>query len=174
MDVGPNTMVTMDYKVSKENGEVLESSETTGPIDIVYGVGSIVPGLEKEMLGMKIGDKKNVTVPPAEAYGERSDEAVGNVPRENFPEDRELEVGMMFNLRKEDGTIMFATIMEVLDNELKMDFNHPLAGETLKFDIEIKEVKDAPPVGEGCGCGCSCGGDSGPPEGGCTPGDCCS
>jgi FKBP-type peptidyl-prolyl cis-trans isomerase 2 len=173
MDIGSNTMVTMDYKVSKEDGEILESSEKTGPIDIVYGVGSIVPGLEREMIGMKIGDKKNVTVSPAEAYGERSDEAVGNVPRDSFPKEPALEVGMMFNMRKQDGQILFATIMEIMEEELKMDFNHPLAGETLKFDIEIKDVKEAPEADE-CGCGCSCGGDSGPPEGGCTPGDCCS
>ncbi len=172
MDIGPNKMVTMDYKVSKEDGEVLESSEKTGPIDIIYGTGSIVPGLEKEMLGMKVGDQKNVTVLPADAYGEKSGDAVGVVPRDSFPETQELETGMMFNMRKQDGSIMFATILEIMENELKMDFNHPLAGETLKFDINIKDVKDAP--ADSCGGGCSCGGDSGPPAGGCTPGDCCS
>lgn len=174
MIVEPNCRVVMNYKVSREDGETLESSEQAGPIEVVHGVGQIVPGLDKALAGMSPGEEKQVVVAPGEAYGERDEEAVLNVPKSSFPDDKPLEVGMLFHMMDPSGGgVRFATVKELMGEEVKVDFNHPLAGETLHFDIKIEDVLEPDPNAGGCGCGC---GSSAPADdcgGGCGPGGSC-
>ncbi len=168
MIIEENCRVMMHYTVSLPEGDVLESSEGEAPLEVVYGSGGIIPGLERELGGMAPGDEKQVVVEPGDAYGERNDEAVVTVPRDSFPQDQPLEPGMMFHMRRQDGTIQYATILEDLGEELKMDFNHPLAGKTLHFKVKIVDVLEP-----SAGCGCGCGGGAGHGHGGHGHGDGC-
>jgi FKBP-type peptidyl-prolyl cis-trans isomerase 2 len=173
MMIEPFCRVRMNYKLSLADGEVIEDSAESGPIELVYGQGSVIPGLERALEGMQPGEAKQVVIAPEDGYGERDDEAVIMVPRDNFPQDQKLEPGMVFSLRRQDGHVIYARLLEIHDQELKMDFNHPLAGQTLTFDIKIEDVLEPDPNAASCSCGCGgpeheddCGPDCGPGCGG--------
>lgn len=136
-------VVTFHYRLSKEDGEVLESSFDETPLLYLQGAGQIVPGLEKAMEGKKKGDKFQAQVSPEEGYGVRSELAPMPVERSAFPEDAELEVGMDFMAEMPDGNFMPLWISEVQGDTVMVDSNHPLAGETLIFDIEVIDIRDA-------------------------------
>jgi FKBP-type peptidyl-prolyl cis-trans isomerase 2 len=173
MNVEMYSRVKMHYKVSLADGEVIEDSAAGGPIEVVYGSGGIIPGLEQALMGMAPGEEKQVVVAPADGYGERDDEAVVNVPRGQFPPGQKLEPGMVFSIRTQDGHMLHATMLEAGLEEVKMDFNHPLAGKELHFDIKVLDVSEPDPnAANECSCGCShsheddCGSDCGPGCGG--------
>ena len=134
-------VVSFRYKLTNDAGEELDASGTE-PLPYLHGAGNIVPGLEKEMTGKSVGASFAVTVPPEEGYGVRQGEPVP-VERSAFPSDVELQVGLPFTVENQRGEYMTLWVTAVEDDKVMMDQNHPLAGETLHFDIEIVDVREA-------------------------------
>lgn len=134
--------VKFDYTL-KVDGQVVDTSEKEGrqPMEYTHGEPRIIPGLEKELKGMKAGDTKRVIVEPAEAYGELDQKGFKIVPLDQFPPDFKAEVGRVIAVKTEEGRDIASTIWEVRENELVLNFNHPLAGKTLNFDIKIVSVE---------------------------------
>lgn len=144
-----NLVVTMDYEL-RIDGEVADTSEDGDPIVFLQGAGQIISGLEKAIYGLKAGDKKVITVQPQDGYGEIDPDSIVDVPRDEFPADFPLEVGVEITVDtdSEDEDVeeeMEATIVAVKDDAVTLDFNHPLAGKVLEFSIEILEVREATP-----------------------------
>ncbi|MBF0147589.1 MAG: peptidylprolyl isomerase [Magnetococcales bacterium] len=134
-------IIAMHYTGTLEDGQVFDSSIARDePIRFTVGDAELIPGLEKELLGMAVGEAKRVHVGMMEAYGEWMEELVRDFPRELFPEGMELETGLRFSLSQEEGREMFATITEINGDVITLDANHPLAGENLIFDVEILEI----------------------------------
>ena len=127
-----------DYTLTVD-GKVADTSAGRGPLEYTHGAGMIIPGLEKELLGMKVGDKKTVTVKPEEGYGLVLQEAIKRVPKEAISNANELKVGDMVGASN-GGHTFRAVVKEIGEKESTLDFNHPLAGKELVFDVEIKEI----------------------------------
>lgn len=155
--VADGKIVSIHYVLTSDEGEVLDKSGAT-PLPYLHGAGNIVPGLERGLSGHGIGDQVKVDVPPQEAYGHHDPEGIQQVPRAAFPEDIELQAGMQFEAHNEAGEAMPIWISEVAGETIMVDFNHPLAGETLHFDVTIADIRDATaeerehghPHGPGC------------------------
>ncbi len=128
-----------DYTLTVD-GKVADTSAGRGPLEYTHGAGMIIPGLEKELAGMKVGDKKTVTVKPEEGYGPVREDAIKRVPKEAISNAGDLKVGDMVGASNGEHTFR-AIVKEIGDKEITLDFNHPLAGKELVFDVEIKEVK---------------------------------
>ncbi len=144
LKIKEGVVVTLDYILRLDDGEIIDSSESDEPLEYLHGYGQIIPGLEKALVGLTVGDSKKVVVPPAEAYGEVDLDAFEIVPRSMFPDDFELEEGLSLSLRDaETNELMDASIAEIRENEVMLDFNHPLAGETLYFEISIPALRSA-------------------------------
>jgi len=159
LDIADGRIVCLDYTLRLEDDEVVDASEDREPIEFVQGQRQIVPGLEDALYGMEVGDEKSVVVEPAEGYGERNPEASQDVPRDAFQEDVELEAGMPIQVSDGSGRTATAFVAEVGDDSVKLDFNHPLAGETLHFEVEVVDVREASAADLMGGCG-TCGGCS--------------
>jgi FKBP-type peptidyl-prolyl cis-trans isomerase SlyD len=134
-------VVSMEYTLWVD-GEVLDSSEGQSSLQFLAGYGNIVPGLESEMMGMKVGDEKEVTVDPENGYGEFDDEAFLEVPRKEFPEDMELEEGLELSVSDDEGNARYAIIDSVDTDTVRLDFNHPLAGAELKFKVKVVALRE--------------------------------
>ncbi|MFL0798409.1 MAG: peptidylprolyl isomerase [Cellvibrionaceae bacterium] len=146
MTIADKKVVTMQYTVKNSQGEVLDSSEQAGsPLVYLHGAQNVVPGLEAALNGKQAGDKMEVTLEPAEAYGERMDELIQEVPRSAFEgiAEKELTIGMRFNATTDSGHPLPVVIVEVSEENVTVDGNHPLAGVALSFDVEIEDVRDA-------------------------------
>ena len=143
MQIANDKVVAIHYTLTNTAGETLDSSVERGePLAYLHGHGNIIPGLENALLGKAAGDKLNVEVAPGEGYGERHDQLIQQVPRSAFEGVDHLEPGMQFQAETGMGVRLF-TITDVGDDEVTIDGNHPLAGETLHFAVEITEVRDA-------------------------------
>lgn len=140
--VADDVIVSIDYSLSVEN-EVVDSTEGDEPLQFLQGHQNIIPGLEKALAGMKVGEEKQVVVNPEEAYGEIDPENVVEVPRDEFPSEIPLEPGIELEVKNADGEELSATILEVNKTSVKLDFNHPLAGKQLTFDVKIVDLRDA-------------------------------
>jgi FKBP-type peptidyl-prolyl cis-trans isomerase SlyD len=138
--VDDGVVVSMEYKLTVD-GEVLDSSDDAGPLQFLAGYGNIIPGLEKEMMGMKIGDSKEVTVQPEDGYGEFDDEAFMEVPRTEFPADLKIEEGAELHVTDEEGQHQAAYVTSFDDKTVKLDFNHPLAGAVLNFYVKVVALR---------------------------------
>lgn len=144
LKVKDGVVVTLEYVLRLDDGDVIDSSEEDGPLEYLHGYGQIIPGLEKALVGLGVGDRKTVVVPPDEAYGDVDMEAFEIVPRSMFPDDIELEEGLELSLRDVETDEPFdATIAEIRETEVMLDFNHPLAGETLHFEVHIPAIREA-------------------------------
>ena len=137
-------VVSMDYTLHVD-GEVVDTSDGREPLEFIQGTGNIIPGLERELYGMVIGDSKKVSVAAADAYGELDPEAYTDVPRAEFPDNIPVEKGIEIQVRDESDNPMYARIDTFDDEIIKLDFNHPLAGKTLNFDVKIVGLRDASP-----------------------------
>lgn len=142
MQAGENSVVLIHYTLTNDAGETLDSSAGREPLAYLHGFGNIIPGLENALAGKKAGDKLKVSIPPAEAYGLREDALLQVVPREAFGGAPDLEVGMQFQAQTPEG-VRIVTIVGVEGDNIHLDGNHPLAGETLHFDVEVTEVRKA-------------------------------
>lgn len=141
-DVSDDVVVSIEYTLTVD-GEVMDSTEGDEPLQFLQGHQNIIPGLERELAGMKIGENKTVTVPPGEAYGDVEPENIVDVPRTEFPTEIPLEVGTELEVKNADGEVLSATIAEVNTDSVKLDFNHPLAGKQLVFDVTIVDLRAA-------------------------------
>jgi len=141
MQISQNTVVTMHFTVSSEDGVQIDSSRNAEPMVFLQGSHYLIQGLEDALEGKGAGDKFELDVPPELAYGERLDELVQMVPKSMF-EGMELEVGMQFRATTDDGE-QSVIVIDITDDEVVVDGNHPLSGLTLNFDVEILEVRAA-------------------------------
>ena len=142
MTVEKDTVVTMDYSLTDEEGTLLDTSEGRGPLSYIHGKGNIIPGLENALEGKEQGERVEAVVPPAEAYGERDEERIVSVPRDRFSGVDTIEPGMQLQAQV-DGQTQILTVQEAGEENVTVDANHPLAGKTLKFEVEIREVREA-------------------------------
>lgn len=131
--------VSVHYTGRVEKGEVFDSSKGRRPLTFTVGAGQIIRGFDEAVVGMLVGDTKTVTIPPEMGYGPRREELVVDIPKDTVPEGMELEKGMMIELVDPQGNKIPAEVFEILDEVVKMDLNHFLAGKTLVFDIEVVE-----------------------------------
>ena len=142
MQIAERSVVSFHYTLTNDAGDVLDSSDGREPLAYLHGAGNIVPGLEREMSGHVAGDKFMVDVAAADGYGDYIEELVQTVPRESFQGVDDLAVGMQFQAQTGQGPIA-VIITEIDEDEVTVDGNHPLAGETLHFAVEIIEVREA-------------------------------
>ncbi len=131
--------VSFDYTLTVD-GEVVDSSDGRDPFTYTHGEGQIVPGLEKNLEGLHVGDEKKVAVSPEEGYGVVDPNAFKDVPRSTLPADVNLELGMMLQAQNPNGNVFTVKIIEVKDDTVTIDFNHPLADKTLDFQVKIVSI----------------------------------
>ena len=134
-------VVSMEYTL-RVDGEVLDSSAEAGPLQFLAGYGNIIPGLEREMTDMKIGDGKEVIVQPRDGYGEFDEQAFTDVPRTEFPGDMKLEEGLELRVTGEDGQDQLAVVDSFTDDTVRLDLNHPLAGAELHFSVKVVALRE--------------------------------
>lgn len=161
--IAPGQFVRYTYRVTDaDDGRVLFEAPDNAPDCMVYGVNTeVIPGLVETLKGLKAGDRFSITLPPAAAFGERSDENVVTVPKEAFMRDgemaEEVQVGAMLPMLTENGFTVTGVVKAINEHDVEMDFNHPFAGLTVSFEGEVREVRPATPEElnprQGC-CGC--------------------
>jgi FKBP-type peptidyl-prolyl cis-trans isomerase SlyD len=139
-----NTVVNLDYCLKNDEGEELDRSDKSQPFAYLHGTGQLVPGLEKALEGLTVGDKKEVTVPPAEGYGDVVPALELMVERSNFPADADIQPGMQFEAEDGNRRTIFM-VKSVEGDQVHVDGNHPLAGETLHFSVEVIAIREATP-----------------------------
>jgi len=132
--------VRVHYTGKLADGTVFDTSEQRGPIEFTIGSGQIIPGFEEAILGMAPGDTKSANIPSDKAYGPFRDEMVQEIPRSEFPDDVEVQVGRAFQVERPDMPPMILTVIELTDDMVTVDANHPLAGKDLEFDLELVEI----------------------------------
>ena len=143
MTIAQHKVVTIHYSVSdSESDELIDSSANGEPMTYLHGARNIIPGLEQALEGKSQGDALEVTIPPADAYGERSDDRVQQVPREAFQGMDKIEPGMAVTAQTGQGQIELV-VTAVDDESVTVDANHPLAGKSLKFSVTVEQVRDA-------------------------------
>jgi FKBP-type peptidyl-prolyl cis-trans isomerase SlyD len=141
--VADGLVVSLAYTLRLDDGEEIDSASSNDPLTYLHGAQNIIPGLEQALTGLKIGDARQVSVNPVDAYGDVDPEAFELVPYDAFPADVDLEEGMGLQMVDERGRRMDAYISELRDEGALLDLNHPLAGETLHFDVEIVGLRRA-------------------------------
>lgn len=142
MQIGKHAVVTMDYTLTNDNGQVIDSSSDGEPLAYIHGIGNIIPGLEQALEGKNIGDNVKATIAAADAYGEHNPEAIQLVPKEAFEGMGDLEVGMRFHAETAQG-YQVVRISAIEGDTVHVDGNHELAGQTLHFDVVIRDVREA-------------------------------
>lgn len=140
MNISQDKVVELDYKLTVD-GEVIDQSEPGEPLTYLHGHSNIIPGLEKALEGRSAGDVLEVTVQPEEGYGERDEDNTDELDRADFDDD--IEVGATYYAQSEDGSVIPFTVMAVDGEKVTVDFNPPLAGMTLNFDVKVLNVRDA-------------------------------
>jgi FKBP-type peptidyl-prolyl cis-trans isomerase SlyD len=141
-EVGENTVVTLDYTLTVD-GEVVDTSRGSMPIQFIQGQQQIIPGLEKELYGLSVGETKEVNIPPEHGYGQVDPENFAEVPKDQFPDEIPLQPGVELELTDDKGERMGARIDNIQDDIVRLDFNHPLAGKDLHFEVEVVDLRDA-------------------------------
>ncbi|MBD3259541.1 peptidylprolyl isomerase [Candidatus Woesearchaeota archaeon] len=141
MPIKEGNKVKIEYEGSLEDGTVFDSSAKHGaPLEVEIGAKQIIPGFEKALIGMEKGQEKEITLKPADAYGEPNPQLLKKIPKAQLPKEPEPKKGMMLTLGTPDGKQFPAKIAEVGENDVTIDLNHPLAGKTLKFKIKVLDV----------------------------------
>ncbi len=138
-------VVSLTYTLKLQNGEVIDFSEADEPLEYLHGADNIIPGLERELTGLKIGDSKDVHVEAVDGYGEYDPEEVEEVERKLLPRDMELRLGMVLAIRDEEGHLNEAYVRAISPDSVTLDFNHPLAGQALFFSVQVVGVREATP-----------------------------
>ena len=133
-------VVRVHYTGKLTTGEEFDSSVGREPLEFTVGAGMMIKGFDDAMPGMAIGEKKTISISPDEAYGEKSEDAIIEFPKENVPADMKIEQGMTFELSNQDGSRFPVVVVEVKDDVIVLDANHALAGKELVFDIELVEI----------------------------------
>lgn len=180
MVIEKTRVVSIDYTLTDENNNLLDSTSGQAPLDYLHGFGNIIPGLEKALEGKSAGARFSVHIPAAEAYGERDERLIAEIPMENFKGVDEIKPGMRFHTQSPEG-IRLITVTGVTDTTVAIDGNHPLAGLNLNFDVTVTGVREAGEEellhghvhghGHGCSGGCdACGAEH---DEDCGCGGCC-
>ncbi len=136
-----NETVKLHYTGKLDNGQVFDSSLQREPLEVKLGEGRLIPGFEKGLVAMKVNEKKTITIPKEEAYGEVQKELFQKIPNENLPPEIKPEVGMGLVSKNPDGSERQLRVAEVKDDFIIVDANHPLAGQDLTFELELLEIK---------------------------------
>ena len=132
--------VRIHYTGTLDDGTQFDSSDGRDPLEFALGGGQVIPGFDSAVDGMTVGESKSVTIPPEQAYGERHEQLVQQVPKSALPEDMKPEVGMQLQSQSPDGQVMNLVVTEVEEAAITVDANHPLAGQALTFAIELVEI----------------------------------
>lgn len=155
-------LVSVHYTGQLEDGEVFDSTEGEEAHRFIAGAGTVIPGIDEAVVGMAVGQEKEITLEPEKAYGSYDDNLKQSFPRDMFSDDAVPQEGMLVAVNTTTGQQIPATINKVEDERVELDFNHPLAGKTLTYKLKLVDVQENP----GPDCGCGCPGDS--PPGGCS------
>lgn len=142
MQIANNVVASIEYTLTDDQGTVIDSSAGGEPLAYLHGAGNIIPGLEDALEGKKVGDSFKISIPPAEGYGEKNDALLQVVPRSMFQGVDQVEVGMQFHAQTDYG-MQVITVAKVEGDNVTVDGNHPLAGQTLNFDVKVVEVRAA-------------------------------
>ncbi len=143
MKIANDTVVSIHYTLTAEDGSLIDSSEGSEPLNYLAGCGNIIPGLEKALMGLEVGDKTQVVVAPEEGYGAKDEGLIQTLPREMFTGIDQIEVGMEFETQSPQGESMFVMVVDVSETEITVDGNHELAGQVLNFDVMVEGVREA-------------------------------
>lgn len=138
--------VKVHYHGKLTNGETFDSSEGRQPLEFEVGSGMVIKGFDDGVTGMSVGEKKTINIPYNEAYGPRNAEMVIDVPKENFPKDMQIEIGMPLMMSDTSGQNLEVVVTQIKENSVVLDANHPLAGQDLVFDIELVELTGGTPL----------------------------
>jgi FKBP-type peptidyl-prolyl cis-trans isomerase SlpA len=141
LTIGPGSEVLMHFSLSLADGTVADSTRDGEPLRFVMGDGTLIEGLELVLYGLKKGDRQCLSIEPRDAFGFPDEDNIHTMPRSEFPADMPLEVGMIIGFNTPSGEEVPGAIQEIKDDEVVVDFNHPLAGHEVIFDVEILEVK---------------------------------
>jgi len=162
MQITKNKVATFDFTVTSDNGQTLDSSKESGPFSYVHGVGYLIPGLESAMEGKSAGDSFSVSILPTQGYGEWDESLLQVIPRSVFADIQGLEIGHQIQIEDQNGA-RIVEVTKIEEDSVTLDGNHPLAGITLNFDIDIVDVREATKeeLEHGCvgghgECGCDC------------------
>lgn len=142
--IGPGSEVVMHFTLAIEDGTVAESTVDAEPLHFVLGDGTLVEGLEHALYGLKAGDRQSLLIAPENAFGYPDEDYVITMPRSEFPADMALEPGLIIGFTTPAGHEVPGAVLEVTGESVQVDFNHPLAGHELSFDVEILEVAAGP------------------------------
>ncbi len=142
MEISQGRIATIHYTLTNDEGQVIDRSAPDAPLSYLHGAGNIVPGLEKALDGKRTGEAVQADVAPEQGYGPHHPQLVQQVPRGAFPADAEIAPGMQFQARSEQGPVL-VTVTEVGSEQVTVDGNHPLAGQTLHFAVEVADVREA-------------------------------
>lgn len=152
-----NMYVSVHYKGTLSNGDVFDSSEGRMPLEVLMGGGQLIKGFENSLAGMSLKEKKTFTLSPEDAYGPRDENMMHNFPLSEVPPGVVPEVGQIIGLQMPDGRQVPAQVVQIDNENVILDLNHPLAGQALTFDIEVVGISNIPTrVQSDCGCGCDC------------------
>jgi peptidylprolyl isomerase len=139
-EANSGNVVKVHYTGKLNDGKVFDSSEGREPIQFTIGDNKVIPGFEKALIGMGPGESKTIKIPAEDAYGNHDEAMVKTISREVFPADMEPEVGQRLTAKQADGRAIHVTVAKVSESEVRIDANHPLAGEELTFEIELVEI----------------------------------
>lgn len=138
--------IKVHYHGKLTNGETFDSSADREPLEFEVGSGNVIPGFDDGVTGMTVGEKKTINIPFSEAYGPQNPDMIIEMPKDRFPEDMQVEAGMPLMMNDQQGQQFQVTIVEIKDNAVMLDANHPLAGQDLIFDLELVEIVGAKPL----------------------------
>jgi len=142
MKIEKNSVVSIDYKLTDNNGVTIDTSEGRQPLTYLHGVGALIPGMENALTGKSVGEKFTVTIQPEDAYGQRDESLLRVIAAEELKGIPDLKVGTQLQADTEAGVKVF-TVIKIEGDKVGIDGNHPLAGVTLNFDLDVKEVREA-------------------------------
>lgn len=142
MKVKKNCLVRVQYRVTDEEGQEIDASSPDHPLEFVCGRGDVITGLERGVIGLEPGGKKRITIPPEDAYGPHNPAHVKTLPRAAFPVNMELVEGTRFSYRSDKGAEVMYRVKEIRPDSIVADYNHPLAGKTLHYDVTVVDVTD--------------------------------
>ncbi|MFT6221792.1 MAG: FKBP-type peptidyl-prolyl cis-trans isomerase SlyD [Candidatus Endobugula sp.] len=143
MQISKDLVASIHYTLKNADGDVLDTSEGQEPLHYVHGAQNIVPGLEKELDGKTTGDKLSVTVEPIDGYGEYNPGLIQELPKDMFAGVENIEVGMEFQTQTPEGDMQIIEVKSIDGDKITVDGNHPMAGQTLHFDVEVTDVREA-------------------------------
>ena len=164
MNIQQDAFVEIEYSLTLDSGDEVDRSDPQKPLSFIFGQNQIIPGLEKKLNGMEAGNSAKLVVEPEDGYGPRQKELERELPRKNFPEDMDIQIGMVFQAHTPHGPTNLR-VLGVADETVTVDFNHPLAGERLNFDVKVMSVRQATEDEIAALSACQ--------PGGCSP-ECCS